>query len=145
MSRGDDGGLLVSGLRVVPKSDDISAGLSAEVLRRIPFSAYHSLARALPNPREPGQKVGSKNNPNKRTGRPRKRPDRYFAEVASKYVSLVAEGDLTPIQSLGDHLGLSTDRVRDLIHKARMRHLLTKTRQGRLGGQLTPAARRLLR
>jgi transposase-like protein len=77
-----------------------------------------------------------------RPGR-RGRPDVFYAELAKQYVDLLAEGS-TPTKDLAERLGYSASSIRDLIHQARRRGLLTRASKGLAGGELTENARRLL-
>lgn len=76
---------------------------------------------------------------------------RYRAEVAARYVELVADGLPHPTQRLADELGvasgrdtMSTSRVRQLLVEARRDDLLTMTEPGRPGGELTDKALAIL-
>jgi hypothetical protein len=82
-----------------------------------------------------------------RVGRPGSagRPDRQYAEWAFRYAKKLAEGSRSPIKDLAAEHGRSPGQVRDLIHDARVRGLLSKERQGRAAGSLTPKAIQLLR
>lgn len=82
-----------------------------------------------------------------RVGRPGSagRPDRQYAEWAFRYAKKLAEGSRSPIKDLAAEHGRNPGQVRDLIHDARVRGLLSKERQGRAAGSLTPKAIRILR
>jgi len=71
------------------------------------------------------------------------RPDIFYARVAAKYVGL-RETSSSPTKDLAVYLYVSQSQARDLIHEARHRRLLTKTKRGVAGGELTPKARDLL-
>jgi hypothetical protein len=75
-----------------------------------------------------------------RTGR----PDPFYARIASEYLDRIAAGSRRPVADVARKRGLADTVVRDAIHAARQRGLLTKGRQGRPGGALTPEAERLL-
>jgi hypothetical protein len=68
------------------------------------------------------------------------RSDRYYAEWAFAYAKKLAEGSRSPIKELAAEHGKTQGQVRDLIHDARVRGLLSKERQGRAAGSLTPKA-----
>lgn len=68
----------------------------------------------------------------------------HFAQLASRYVALIADGDPKPIESLSAEVHLSASTVRNQIREARDRKLLTSEGQGRSGGHLTPTALQLL-
>jgi len=119
-------------------------GVSARLLRCIRLTDLQRLVMAeLPNTPSPeGRPSGSA-----RVGRPGSagRPDRQYAEWAFRYAKKLAEGSRSPIKDLAAEHGRSTGQVRDLIHDARVRGLLSKERQGRAAGSLTPKAIALLR
>lgn len=72
------------------------------------------------------------------------RPDSFYAQVASTYVRAQEAGSSRPTKDAAEALGLKQSYVRDVLHDARERGLLTKTLPGRAGGRLTAKARRLL-
>jgi hypothetical protein len=80
-----------------------------------------------------------------RVGR-RGRPDRHYAALAKAYVDAVESGAAAPVDAVARRVGKnwSHDRVRDALHRARQRGLLTKPPRGRAGGQLTDKALALL-
>jgi hypothetical protein len=83
-----------------------------------------------------------------RRGGPGRRghPNSYYAEIAARYVAIVAKGSRTPIADLAQELFLTSDYVRDLVATARKRGLLTRpSRRGRAGGELTARALEALR
>ncbi len=120
-------------------------GVSARLLRRIRLTDLQLLvAAALSDgsdtaPRVSGLGVGTA--APGATGR----SDRYYAEWAFAYAKKLAEGSRSPIKDLAAEHGRSPGQVRDLIHDARVRGLLSRERQGRAAGSLTPKAIRLLR
>ena len=119
-------------------------GVSARLLRCIRLTDLQQLvAESLPEPSDlrPSSAAPA------RVGRPGSagRPDRYFAEWAFAYAKKLAEGSRSPIKDLAAEHGRTPGQVRDLIHDARVRGLLSKERQGRAAGSLTPKAIRLLR
>ena len=120
-------------------------GVSARLLRCIRLTdLLQVVASALPDPAaaEPRPSGGSS-----RVGRPGTpgRPDRYYAEWAFRYAKKLAEGSRSPIKDLAAEHGRNPGQVRDLIHDARVRGLLSKERQGRAAGSLTPKAIQLLK
>ena len=119
-------------------------GVSARLLRCIRLTDLQQLVMAhLPEAAAgDGQASGAA-----RVGRPGSagRPDRQYAEWAFRYAKKLAEGSRSPIKDLAAEHGRSPGQVRDLIHDARVRGLLSKERQGRAAGSLTPKAIRLLR
>jgi len=91
--------------------------------------------QAVSTPRRPGRKG---------------REDRFYAIVAAAYVDAIERGSRTPVVSAAEALSNARSGpyeppyVRDLLHVARQRGLLTRPPRGRAGGQLTDKARALL-
>jgi hypothetical protein len=91
----------------------------------------------------------------RRPGRPG-RPDSYYLAWAKAYVERLAEGSRRPVKDLVEHPPvrisgyisdggeISEATIRDLVHEARERGLLTRSPKGRPGGELTPKARQIL-
>ena len=69
--------------------------------------------------------------------RGRTRSDEFYAELAFEYDYEVGQGNPRPVKTIALRQGLNAMRVRDMLHAARHRGLLTKTRQGRSAGKLT--------
>ncbi|MDP8975154.1 MAG: hypothetical protein M3N28_02075 [Actinomycetota bacterium] len=126
-------------LREVP-----DGGVSARLLRCIRLTDLQQLVMS-----ELPATSGASGQPTRsaRVGRPGSagRPDRQYAEWAFRYAKKLAEGSRSPIKDLAAEHGRSPGQVRDLIHDARVRGLLSKERQGRAAGSLTPKAIQLLR
>jgi hypothetical protein len=84
----------------------------------------------------------------RRPGR-RGRDDFYYAEFAELYVDALASGSSRPVADVADKLSRNGQTytaayVRDVIHQARRRELLTTAPPGRPGGHLTEKARGVL-
>jgi hypothetical protein len=80
----------------------------------------------------------------RRPGRPG-RSDREFAELAEQYVDARGRGSTRPTADVARERGYDVAHIRDGIHEARERGLLTRpATKGRAGGELTPRARELL-
>ena len=82
---------------------------------------------------------------------PRPRPERtvgrsdaFYAALAAAYVQRLAAGSVTPVKDLAAKRGEPASRVRDLLHEARLRGLLSKGEAGKRGGYLLPRARQVL-
>ncbi len=85
------------------------------------------------------------------------RPDSFYLVWAVAYVKRLATGSRRPVKDLAEHppkdiRGYVSDgnvtsvaTVRDVIHQARVRDLLTDSPPGRPGGELTPKAKQMLR
>jgi hypothetical protein len=74
----------------------------------------------------------------------RGRSDRFYVEVCVAYIDAVQAGEPAPVQAAADRLGFKHAHVRDALHRARRRGLLTPPPPGRAGGQLTDKARAVL-
>jgi hypothetical protein len=74
----------------------------------------------------------------------RGRSDDFYAHIAQDYVQHVNQGEARPVHAIAQNRSLPPEQVRDMIREARRRGLLTPTRRGRVGGQLTPRAAQLL-
>jgi hypothetical protein len=81
--------------------------------------------------------------PGPRRGRPAI-PDELLLRVASEYVRAFAAGT-NPVPTAAKRLHLPGPRVRDLVHRARLKGFLTPVPQGLGGGELTPLGKSLLR
>lgn len=92
-------------------------------------------ATAVDTPRRPGRKG---------------REDSFYVVAAAAYVDALEQGNRKPVvtaaQTLSETWGGTYEPtyVRDLLHVARERGLLTRPPRGRAGGQLTDRARALL-
>jgi hypothetical protein len=65
------------------------------------------------------------------------RDDTYYATWAAHYVRLAGVSS-APVAELAEKFGVTRDRVRNVLHLARQRGLLTRGTHGRAGGELTP-------
>ena len=167
-----DGRVIVSELRVFPRDRELGAGvaglwrgevlgpratvpvggLKSELLRRVRLPKYAARAeevveawrRAGGMPEDsardslPGLEAST---PGRR--RPR-RPDRFYAELAAEYVRTLEQGSRRPVEDVRKRRRLSAAQVRDMIHEARGRGLLSPGQQGAPGGYLLPKAEQLL-
>lgn len=79
-----------------------------------------------------------------RPGR-RGRDDVYYAELALQYRKAIDRNSTTPVLDVAKELEWSPAKVRDAIHDARRRGLLTSSGPGRPGGELTPKAQAVLK
>lgn len=70
----------------------------------------------------------------------------WYATAAERYVELVKGGSTSPIRDLAGEMGLSVNRVRNIIFEAREHCLLSRpAKDGVAGGELMKKARELLR
>ncbi len=72
------------------------------------------------------------------------RDDRWYAELAARYVVMSRRKPASPIPVLANSLHLATSTVSDALGEARRRGLLTPPPPGRPGGQLTDKALAIL-
>ncbi len=80
----------------------------------------------------------------RRPGRPGK-SDREFAKLAVEYVEALDQPSTRPTADVAKKRGYDPAHIRDGIHEARERGLLTRPpTKGRAGGELTAKARQLL-
>lgn len=135
----------------------VRQGLTARLVKQIPLGAHHKHAAAfmaglhrrgvvwpdvLAASGFTERRLATETPP--RTTRPA-RPDRFYATIARAYVARIAAGSRRPVADLATRLELDDSVVRDAIHEARMRGLLTPGRQGVPGGQLTTRAKQVLK
>lgn len=114
-------------------------GMNAALLRAIPFSASVRFGGALP------ATEGQPPDHSSKSRRGGGRPDRFYAQIAAAYLARLEAGSRHPVADVAQRRKLSAPQVRDAIHTARERGLLTATsKQGRPGGALTALARTLL-
>jgi hypothetical protein len=73
------------------------------------------------------------------------RPDRFYAGLAAQYVAMVERGSRRPVAEIAARRGLPAARVRDMLHEARERKLLTPGFPGKSAGALMPRAEGLVK
>jgi hypothetical protein len=149
------GRLAVSELHVTPERGELPrGGITSRILRYIPVHAHvqkvrredleavvlgtelAGMLRAFDAPASPP--------PATRPGRRPVAPETLL-DVADAYARAVKDRSAQPTRDAAKALGMEMGRVRDYVHRARTRGLLTPTAPGRLGGTLTPRARAMLR
>ena len=72
------------------------------------------------------------------------RDDAFYARLAMEYVERFAVGSLSPVKDGAAKRGETAGRIRDLLHEARVRGLLSKGEAGKRAGYLLPRARQVL-
>jgi hypothetical protein len=77
------------------------------------------------------------------TKRRRRRPDEDYLVWAERYDAVVQRGTRSPIADLAKRHRRTQASVRDLVHQARGRGLLSRGHGTQAGGRLTPKARDL--
>jgi len=125
-------------------------GITAALMREIPFRPLPRIAARYSSPS--GVPAGSSESKPPAKGGARKsrrgrkpRPDIVVAAVAKAYVDAVNTGK-SPLEHIGSEVDLPDGtNIRDVIHQARKRGFLSPTSQGRVGGELTPRALRILK
>ncbi len=132
-----------------------SGGLTSALLRniRLPRYAAHAAAvvaewRAAGVPADGDEQAlqGLAESEQPGRARPKRRagrPDRFYADLAAEYVRTLSESR-RPVADIAKRRKLPPAQVRDMIHEARERQLLSPGRQGALGGYLLPRAEALL-
>ncbi len=70
--------------------------------------------------------------------------DEDYARWAQGYVQALVEAPRSPIAALAERTKRARSHVRNYIHEARVRGLLTESRAGKAGGQLTERAVQIL-
>jgi hypothetical protein len=131
-------------VRVRPDALLPSGGLSAQVLRKVRIGDYvnhMNAAREAFGFLEPKPMATP---PGPRRGRPRLRDDLLLAAAAA-YADAVARGSERAVLEAAEKIGETAARMRDQLHRARVRGFLTRAIPGRAGGTLTPNAKALLR
>ena len=133
-----------------PRAEVPEGGLTSTLLRsvRLPKYQAHAVAVVAAWRRAGVERLEQSGLPGTDLdveSRPRKmgRPDRFYAELAADYVRSLAKSR-RPIAEIVKRRKLSPERVRDMVHEARERKLLSPGRQGAPSGYLLPLAERLI-
>jgi hypothetical protein len=151
-----DGQVVITDLRIGPSvSGDVfnpppampPGGLTARTLRSVRFSevlehARSTLAEIADSTGLAGDSGLSRETLDapRRPGR-RGRPDLFYAEYAAEYVAAVRRGSRRPVPDIAATHNETPAYVRDVLHAARTRGLLTHPpAKGRPGGVLTEKA-----
>jgi hypothetical protein len=126
-------------------------GITARLLRRIRLGDIGRHARAYmtsPSGWDAfGRLLGGELHTPRRPGRARRRApdDISLAQIANSYRDVRQTAPRRVIVALAAQLRLDEREVSQLVYRARKRGLLTSTKQGAAGGELTAKARRLLK
>ena len=72
------------------------------------------------------------------------RSDIFYARLARDYVKAIERGSKRPVEKIAKARNLPKERVRDMLHAARKRGLLTRGFRGHSVGELTEKGRKLL-
>jgi hypothetical protein len=140
-------------------------GLERRLLVRVPVGRYVAvvMARAAAAALVPGPKAGAITTQGMNLGwlnrilpgvetlapRPRERrsvgrDDGYYARLALEYVQAIGGGSISPVNDVAAKRGEKANRIRDQLHEARVRGLLSEGEAGKRGGYLLPRARQVL-
>ncbi len=125
--------------RLAPAASNAPAASKAVMARAVASTRATREMLSTPRARQAAQPAGA--GPR---GRPRLDDEEVLA-AAVAYVHARAAGHRAPVQVAAKAAKMSEARMRDLVYRARRRQFLTRTTQGTGGGELTGAARALLR
>jgi hypothetical protein len=104
-------------------------------------SGEADLYRALWDFTMPGaEALASRPRPRRNTGR----DDAFYARLADEFINRLAAGSMSPVKDIAARRGETQARVRDWLHEARERHLLSRAHPGKREGTLLPRAITLL-
>jgi hypothetical protein len=144
--QGDE--VVVSSCTIAPVGEVPAGGLTARQLRRATLgdltrdASVGLIGRIISAVAPEATPTADDDQAHPRPGRAG-RDDHFYAVWAARYAERVAY-TARPIAELADEHGRPPARLREYIAEARRRGLLTATRRGRSGGQLTDKARALL-
>jgi hypothetical protein len=148
------GRLVVSELHVTPEGGALPpGGITSRLLRYIPVHAHVQRVRredlesvVLGTELEELLRAFDTPAPAPRASGPGRRPvaTETLLDVADAYARAVKARSAHPTRDAAAALDMKMVRVRDYVHRARIRGLLTPSPQGRPGGTLTPIARAML-
>jgi transposase-like protein len=71
--------------------------------------------------------------------------DSEYVRLAQQYLERCKAGSRSPVKDLAKAHGMTEVAARAALHRARQRGLLSRQKQGKAGGELTPRAKNLLR
>lgn len=71
--------------------------------------------------------------------------DAEYVRLAQQYLERCKAGSRSPVKDLAKAHGMTEVAARAALHRARQRGLLSRQKQGKAGGELTPRAKTLLR
>jgi len=148
--------VVIAEFRLTPLTDDApEGGVGQNVVRRVPFGLFRSFALSVAayagkhgfpflvdrfERQLPGLKVPPRPRPRRAAGR----DDVYYAKMADDYIKAIKNGSRTPVADLATARGETSETIRDRLHEARVRGILSKGEPGRMGGALLPRGHDLL-
>jgi len=150
---GDDGRTVISEIRFEPSDATASpAPLPAQLARDLlrPGQALREAEAALATRFQPHVLADWHGIDAAQLGierRGKRRPDYFYAAIASHYVDALTSSPSRPVMATAARLpdGYGPPFVRDALDEARKRKLLHRPGQGRPGGRLTPHGLKVLR
>lgn len=131
--------------------EECRSGINARLLRSISLPELEREARqglkALARRHQPGRWRRELERAEASFDRPGRagRDDSHYVLWAVRYVEAVEAGSRTPIADLAAAHALDKEQVRDRIHEARVRELLTRAGRGKVGGHLTEKAEAIIK
>lgn len=150
-----NGRLIVEELRIEPRGVVPRGGITQHIIRGVPLGLFGPYAQAVAVQSPPSLinelpvetiaalvKHGSEDRPRPR--RPTGKDDRFYARLAEAYIGAIRRGSRSPVKTLAKARKVPDARVRDMLHEARVRGLLSKGEPGRIGGVLSQRAQRIL-
>jgi hypothetical protein len=116
-------------------------GLSGRLLRTLQPSAVQEFTQTtLSRVSDPVARLYGYDPAGEPRHRGARHDDRFYATIAADYVRALAAGSRHPVVDVADAHHYDAEYVRDVLHDARQRELLTRPPRGRAGGQLTEKA-----
>lgn len=126
-------------------------GLTSPMLKKVRFLPLESIdvvvarARAHASYQRDLEQFGFGSAvPSKRRPGPKGKSDLWFAKLVREYVNLVEAGERYPVAVLAKKKRRSPEQMRDFIHQARKREVLSQAPKGKAGGHLTRYGEELL-
>lgn len=155
------GRAVVAELQIMPSGKAAPpGGVTQDVVRRVPLGSFGpylmaansfamgdsgigGLAQAFK--RSVGARIAlDRLDPRPRPRRASGREDLFYARLAAAYLKAIEQGSRSPIKDLASKRDELPSRIRDMVHEARERGLLSTGSAGRRGGELLPRALALL-
>lgn len=138
------GRMVVAELRLSAISKTPPGGITQEVVRRVSlgsFGPYVLAAKSFVDTGRAGRSIPPRPRPRRASGR----DDLFYARLARDYVAAIKDGSRSPVKDLAERRNEPLSRLRDMVHQARERGLLSCGGAGVRGGELLPRAKILLR
>jgi len=157
LERAADGAVVIGSLAIAPRHrddsprSDVALGVTAEVLRTV--SPARILAEAVAHIEISArglEAIESRGGPampdaqrtvleRVKSARPRRRvPDEEIEAIANRYLALYRSGVKRPLPEIANEFGITREKARDRVHRARKMGFLTGGTQGRAGASPGP-------